>query len=924
MIWKTLKTKLHTKRQQLPSRSRDIRRKAFIAKVGWFSYLFESILFPIWSILLNSKVAKSPLTYISFGLTTASAIPLLYAVWSNDNLSARSRMRQTWSFRTVVLLSILVIHGTFKMILYDITVEQKEYLYVCIMEILIVLMWFYRNTSIQREAMALVITFLLYGLLSNVISREPSEVLIAQYVIVIVVLGIACYSQVPSKDVTPGMTRKLTLVEQKRVWEDHLGCISDLILIVDGEGQMIFANKAYQKMCQEEGISADEFGLIRQMTRLKLAESNNEEFNKWIQGKHSGNSSIFRSLSTNKFVALQTSTSDADPLGRKFTRKQSKHRTLPLAIDLDVLIGIISKNIDEYSKVMNNRELVVYGKFHKEKVGWSSFEIKITISSEGEQLVLFILITETTHRDKVLQLEEINNFKNQLLGSISHEMRTPLNSNKIFLEVAENSSKIPHEMLEDIIKPIAVSTRLLEYLLDDILDLSRLELKTLTLKYTTEKLHQSLMNTVDIFKFQLKAKRCKIFLDVPHDVPHEIKTDFQRLNRVLVNLLHISVASTSKDTITIKVEVADNCINIFVGGKGILYSQEEIEQIKTILKGRMAKTPKDEISDKYLRLHLATKLAQALNQRGSKEGVKFESDAHGSTYSFKVEMILDEEENQREINFSEQDIDVEGNRGMTKMLSRAGTTKQFTKILTRNEGNIERRISLSPRSEKISHDTITEEQNLKREEIIDPRDVGMDQIISHRHKVPYQSAATTIQPITKTLEEGEDELGFELNYMSQECTCHVALIVDDEIFNVKSLEKLLTSMYNLPCEEAYNGKSALEKIYGKKRCCRKCKIYSIIFLDCNMPIQDGFTTAELLKKDMRERDEIDSSESDEEAKKLPHIPIVACTAYVASQQAMRCKELGIDEYMEKPLDKKQLLEILKKYNVIRCNQYINV
>ncbi len=100
-----------------------------------------------------------------------------------------------------------------------------------------------------------------------------------------------------------------------------------------------------------------------------------------------------------------------------------------------------------------------------------------------------------------------------------------------------------------------------------------------------------------------------------------------------------------------------------------------------------------------------------------------------------------------------------------------------------------------------------------------------------------------------------------------------------------------------------NGKTAVKMIKDKwevKKCTQKCPGYQLVFMDCNMPIMDGFEATKILRKFMEE--EI-----------IPKISIIATTANVFDEEIQKCFKCGMDDYLAKPLTKKKLENALNMY-----------
>jgi len=131
------------------------------------------------------------------------------------------------------------------------------------------------------------------------------------------------------------------------------------------------------------------------------------------------------------------------------------------------------------------------------------------------------------------------------------------------------------------------------------------------------------------------------------------------------------------------------------------------------------------------------------------------------------------------------------------------------------------------------------------------------------------------------------------------CGCNHILIVDDDAFNHKAMEYIFkASKFKLIA--AFNGQDAIEKVDNKSPCGKYCKRFRMIFMDCNMPVMDGYEATKQLKLKM----EIGS---------IPRIPIVACTAYVTNFDANKCLQSGMDDYLSKPVSKDRINETLSKW-----------
>jgi CheY-like chemotaxis protein len=129
-----------------------------------------------------------------------------------------------------------------------------------------------------------------------------------------------------------------------------------------------------------------------------------------------------------------------------------------------------------------------------------------------------------------------------------------------------------------------------------------------------------------------------------------------------------------------------------------------------------------------------------------------------------------------------------------------------------------------------------------------------------------------------------------LNYSSKNNKTFLnkkVLIVDDDIRNIFALDSLLCERGFITIS-AYNGKEAILEL-------EKNKDIDIILMDIMMPVMDGYEAIEKIKKDSKNR----------------NIPIIALTAKAQKEDRQKCLDVGADDYITKPIDEEQLLQLMK-------------
>ncbi|MDQ6595136.1 CHASE3 domain-containing protein [Bacillus salipaludis] len=156
-----------------------------------------------------------------------------------------------------------------------------------------------------------------------------------------------------------------------------------------------------------------------------------------------------------------------------------------------------------------------------------------------------------------LKLEQSSQYKSDFLANMSHELRTPLNSILILSQMLiENNQEMDNAEVEEYSRVVYTAGEDLLRLIDDILDLSKIEagkIEILTDEVNVTELPQLLKNMFD----PVAAKKNVKFEVVTHpDVPPVISTDGQRLQQILKNLLSNAFKFTEQGSVTVRMELA--------------------------------------------------------------------------------------------------------------------------------------------------------------------------------------------------------------------------------------------------------------------------------------------------------------------------------------------------------------------------------
>ncbi|MFN3430948.1 MAG: sensor histidine kinase [Candidatus Sericytochromatia bacterium] len=186
-------------------------------------------------------------------------------------------------------------------------------------------------------------------------------------------------------------------------------------------------------------------------------------------------------------------------------------------------------------------------------------------------------VTERRRLEERLQaqnkrLMELDELKNAFVNSVSHELRTPLTSIQGYTEFLEDGIGGPLTPEQsEFIHHIAVGTRRLARLVDDLLDFARLEAGSFKLTMGPVELGGLIAEVTESLRPQAAAMQVRLVARLP-DAPLTLTADAQRLEQVLTNIVHNALKFTPVDgcvTITLhpdgseaRIEVADTGVGI--------------------------------------------------------------------------------------------------------------------------------------------------------------------------------------------------------------------------------------------------------------------------------------------------------------------------------------------------------------------------
>ena len=160
---------------------------------------------------------------------------------------------------------------------------------------------------------------------------------------------------------------------------------------------------------------------------------------------------------------------------------------------------------------------------------------------------------ETALQHAIDNAESANRAKSEFLANMSHEIRTPMNAILGFSELLKGL--VHEERLQSYVQAITSSGRTLLALINDILDLSKIESGKLELEYDALDIRVVLQDVQHIFSQKAEQKNLGLVLEIAPDLPASLLLDEVRLRQILINVVGNALKFTEDGSVTIRASV---------------------------------------------------------------------------------------------------------------------------------------------------------------------------------------------------------------------------------------------------------------------------------------------------------------------------------------------------------------------------------
>ena len=255
------------------------------------------------------------------------------------------------------------------------------------------------------------------------------------------------------------------------------------------------------------------------------------------------------------------------------------------------------------------------------------------------------LISDVTERNRVAaelaaardEAVEASNTKSAFLANISHEIRTPMNGVLGMTELLLDSVLDEDQRL--LAQQVSSSGEQMVALIDDILDISKIEAGQLALEQTIFALHDAIEQACAVAGIQAAAKGLELEVEIAAEVPRETRGDSRRLRQIVLNLVANAVKFTSEGGITVRASTRrvgqdDGVMRVEVGDSGIGIAPAVLERMFEPFTQADASTTRH-YGGTGLGLAIARELTELM---GGTIGARSEP-ATGSTFWFELPLV---------------------------------------------------------------------------------------------------------------------------------------------------------------------------------------------------------------------------------------------------------------------------------------------
>lgn len=523
-------------------------------------------------------------------------------------------------------------------------------------------------------------------------------------------------------------------------------------------------------------------------------------------------------------------------------------------------------------------------------------------------------------QDALMQAQHANQAKTTFLSNMSHDIRTPMNAIIGFATIA--FSHIDNkEQVRDCLQKVLSSSNHLLSLINDILDMSRIESGKVQIKEQECNISELMHNLVNIIQPQVKAKQLELFIDTFEVNNEDVIADPLKLNQVFINLMSNAVKYTpAGGTITFRIIQKTTFrhgygdYSFIIKDNGIGMSPKFVQHVFEPFEREVTATQSG-IQGTGLGMAITKNIVEMMNGKISVESEL----GKGSTFTVELSLKLqDNEKNSVQIRELEGlrslvvDDDLNTCDSVSKMLRQIGMRAEWT---------------TSGREAAYRAKLADEEGDPYHTYIIDwqmPELSGVETARRIRQSVRGDVPIIILTAYDWTdIEEEAKQAGvtafcakplfmsdlkaalLSANHLADKKEEEAApwtladfggkriLLVDDVELNREIAEVILTEA-GFVVEMAPDGTDAVAMVENSEE-----GYYDAVLMDVQMPIMDGYEATRTIRKLPRED--------------VKNLPIIAMTANALEEDKAAALKNGMNAHLSKPLDMGTFIALLQKF-----------
>ena len=562
---------------------------------------------------------------------------------------------------------------------------------------------------------------------------------------------------------------------------------------------------------------------------------------------------------------------------------------------------------------------------------WENLSLICLEREDGKPIsILYAVqdITERKHKEFESRIalqeafdaaEAANNAKSEFLSRMSHDIRTPMNAVMGMTTVAAMHMD-DKERVIDCLNKITASSRHLLALINDVLDMSKIESGKVTLSEEPFNLSEMTENILTIMQPQIKAKNQQINIRTSNIVHEDLIGDTLRLRQVFVNIMGNSVKFTpAGGDLSLDIRELDSripgkaCFEFVFTDTGIGMEQSFIDEIFEPF-SRSNNPNSQKIEGTGLGMAIAKNIVNMMDG-----DIKVESKVgEGSKFTVRVFLTIQEmKETDNEslaslkILVADDDRDsAEGTRDILRDIGMDATSvfsgeDAVAEIVRQHEmGEDFAAVILDWQMPNMDGVQATAEIRQKVGDTIPiiilsaydwtdieqkARDIGVNAFVA---KPLFRSRLVYV--LRSVVDQAGRTTSADVNLLDENKFSGKRVLLVEDIELNREIAYELLSMNGILVEFAFDGKMAVDILTEKPE-----NYYDLVFMDIQMPNMNGYEATKAIRASDRED--------------LKTIPIVAMSADAFSDDVYRSKESGMNDHISKPIDIPKLLDALETW-----------